>query len=166
MNINEAHELAATLHASGNGLEVTCQIQGDRIAFVGGAKGSHSLDIGCSDAVRVRVHFQGYCENNGLTPAPAQRIAPTLQDSIEVLQPHAGESLFTMTIASLAFTDYDGEREWITAGEAVQMLRSWYGNSDTARELIERLGDWEATRQYQEAWAEAHADEYGTGGDA
>lgn len=65
MTIAAAQLLASTLSHSANGRELRAIIEGDRIAFIGGRSGSHSLDIGCSSPERIAAHWNGYIANQG-----------------------------------------------------------------------------------------------------
>lgn len=48
-------------------------LDGDRIVFLGGRYGEHSLAVACSSADRVIAHWRGYCEANGAAAAAAHR---------------------------------------------------------------------------------------------
>lgn len=48
---------------------LTARIEADRIVFEGGAQGAHSLAWDVSSEARVRAHWRGYCENNGILTA-------------------------------------------------------------------------------------------------
>ncbi len=66
LTLTEAQALAHRLRCEiSTGELLFATIQGDRIAFVGGRHGQHSLAFEVSTAVRVKAHWAGYCENNG-----------------------------------------------------------------------------------------------------
>ena len=50
--------------------------RGDRITFVGGRHGAHSLSVDVTSEERARVHWRGYCENNGIMLPPVKANAP------------------------------------------------------------------------------------------
>lgn len=59
-------DLGVTLMASDPRLYTT--VEGDRINFLGGKNGAHSLALSVSSTERLVAHWKGYCENNGATP--------------------------------------------------------------------------------------------------
>ena len=63
----EAQVLAASLCCDcGSKKKPLCAVvRGDRIVFVGGKAGEHSLALSVSSPERIRAHWAGYCENNG-----------------------------------------------------------------------------------------------------
>jgi hypothetical protein len=75
MDTAAARTLAASLTRTsffGDAIKTTVStMDPTRIVFRGGLQGEHSLDISVSCEARVRAHFAGYCENNGLAAAPA-----------------------------------------------------------------------------------------------
>lgn len=79
MTSDEARRLAATMRATGEGLELFASVdrdeRGERITFVGGRWGAHSLSINVTSEVRARIHWHGYCESNGITLPPAEALA-------------------------------------------------------------------------------------------
>jgi hypothetical protein len=83
MTSDEARSLAATMRATGEGLELFATVdrdeRGDRITFVGGRYGAHSLSINVTSEERARIHWHGYCESNGITlpAAEAHALATT-----------------------------------------------------------------------------------------
>lgn len=77
MTPDEASALAATLHASGNGLALRAVVHGDHIVFTGGSKGEHSLAISVSSPARVLAHWSGYVTSNGLPMPAVAKVAPT-----------------------------------------------------------------------------------------
>jgi hypothetical protein len=81
MTLDQARALATTMRASGNGLELFACVdrdeRGDRITFVGGRYGAHSLSINVTSEERARIHWQGYCEANGITPPSVNAWSPT-----------------------------------------------------------------------------------------
>jgi hypothetical protein len=84
MTVDEARKLAATMRASGNGLELFASVdrdeRGDRITFVGGRYGAHSLSVNVTSEERARIHWRGYCEANGIMLPPVEsRQQPTSQ---------------------------------------------------------------------------------------
>jgi hypothetical protein len=52
-----------SLKASTSKLEAS--LESERVVFKGGEHGEHSLDRLSSSPERIRIHWQGYCENNG-----------------------------------------------------------------------------------------------------
>ena len=44
---------------------IRARIEGERVVFSGGLKGTHSIDASVSPIERVAAHFEGYCESNG-----------------------------------------------------------------------------------------------------
>ena len=70
MMLEAAKELAATLHAGTYAVQgcprLSAVVHEDRIVFIGGDRGGHSVDIGSSSRERVLAHWAGYCKNNGL----------------------------------------------------------------------------------------------------
>src|ERR1041385_1974353 len=76
MTTDDARRLAATMRATGEGLELFATVDrdesGDRITFVGGRYGAHSLSINVTSEERARVHWRGYCESNGITLPAAE----------------------------------------------------------------------------------------------
>jgi len=90
MTSEEARKLATAMRATGEGLELFATVdrdeRGDRITFVGGRYGAHSLSINVTSEERARIHWQGYCESNGITLSAAKahalgatRIVPKAQ---------------------------------------------------------------------------------------
>lgn len=62
---------------SGDDLRLSVTVEGDRLSFLGGLWGVHSLSVRCSSVERAIVHWRGYVENSGLTPEiPAPRLTP------------------------------------------------------------------------------------------
>lgn len=79
MTSEEARRVAATMRATGEGLELFASVDRDerseRITFVGGRWGAHSLSINVTSEKRARIHWHGYCENSGITLPPAETLA-------------------------------------------------------------------------------------------
>lgn len=61
---SEARELAKRLVQSVGSRVLSAMVIDDRIVFVGGKDGMHSLVIGASSRERVLAHWAGYVENN------------------------------------------------------------------------------------------------------
>lgn len=80
MTSDDARKLAATMRARGDGFELFACVdrdeRGDRITFVGGRHGAHSLSIDVTSEERARVHWRGYCENHGVKPPRVNASAP------------------------------------------------------------------------------------------
>ena len=84
MTTGEARKLAATMRASADGLELFACVdrdeRGDRITFVGGRWGVHSLSVNVTSEERARIHWHGYCEANGIKlPSVKARLLATSQ---------------------------------------------------------------------------------------
>ena len=71
MSSDAAQRLAATMRTTCEGLELFASVdrdeRGERITFVGGRWGAHSLSINVTSEERARIHWLGYCESNGIT---------------------------------------------------------------------------------------------------
>jgi len=80
MTPDDARRLAATMRARGDGLDLFACLdrdeRGDRITFVGGRHGAHSLSIDVTSEERARLHWRGYCENNGIKLPPVKASTP------------------------------------------------------------------------------------------
>jgi hypothetical protein len=63
LNADTARVLASKLVHEETPKGLGIHIEGDRIRFLGGATGEHSLAIGASTEERVRAHWAGYVEN-------------------------------------------------------------------------------------------------------
>jgi hypothetical protein len=74
----EAQVLAASLCCDcGSKKKPLCAVvRGDRIAFVGGKGGEHSLALSVSSPDRIRAHWAGYCENNGCKKSCGVALVP------------------------------------------------------------------------------------------
>jgi hypothetical protein len=76
MTPDEVRKLATTMRASGDGLELFASVdrdeRGERITFVGGRYGAHSLSINVTSEKRARIHWHGYCETNGIKLPPVK----------------------------------------------------------------------------------------------
>lgn len=57
-------------HSTSKGARLSAQVENDRVVFLGGKHGPHSLDVGVSTAARVEAHWEGYCEAQEPAPAP------------------------------------------------------------------------------------------------
>lgn len=103
MTASEATELAATLHATGNGHTLRAVVNGEWITFTGGSDGVHSIAFAVSSPARVLAHWAGYAANSGVflpPPRPARQldaeIAQALQQPEQSLEsrPSAARPMF------------------------------------------------------------------------
>lgn len=69
---------AITSHNNAAGLNLRAVVAGnyERIMFMGGKHGEHSLDLLVTDAARAWAHWHGYCAANGVTVPVAAPVAP------------------------------------------------------------------------------------------
>ena len=107
MTSDDARRLAATMRARGDGLELFACVdraeRGDRITFVGGRHGAHSLSVDVTSEQRARVHWRGYCENNGIMPPPVKANAPA---SSQIVPEAACDSVRRRLRADCALASY------------------------------------------------------------
>ncbi len=77
MNVSQAGKLAAKLKLGA----LHAEIEGDRIVFLGGTTGSHSLAIDVSSPARVRAHWKGYVSAQPRGPVAAKHYVVTVEGS-------------------------------------------------------------------------------------
>jgi hypothetical protein len=111
MTIPQARQFARQMRAGTRtigGLTLLAEVseREDRISFVGGRFGAHSLCISASSVERVLVHWRGYVKANGLTCATLPRL-PVAGDRV----------LFASASASTAM---GGQR----AGEVLRVTKT------------------------------------------
>ena len=70
MDIPKAYKLARELVRRTTNGTIETRVRDGEIVFVGGAYGPASIDVGVSSPERVRAHFEGYLEANGLSIKP------------------------------------------------------------------------------------------------
>ncbi len=76
METTAAYKLSFDLRReTRGGIKLRADVKDGRIVFSGGSQGVHSIDVGISSQARILAHWDGYCENNGMsTPKDGQNV--------------------------------------------------------------------------------------------